>query len=122
MNYIKLAVILAIFSTGACAGWFADHSIMSKKISAMQAEQAEIDKQKAEEAKALTEKLQSQMQESAKQYQKRVEAANTSIENLKKELQNVAKKNPMPANCRLDSDRMRIIQEAGRRANSAATR
>jgi uncharacterized coiled-coil DUF342 family protein len=84
-------------------------------------------------ANETTEKIE-QAQASAEQYRESTEKINDSateyltkskqlekqITQLKKELANAKKNSPLPADCKPDADRLRVLKDAVRAANATA--
>lgn len=118
--YWKIACAVALAVVAFVGGWKVNGYRMQTKIDTIQQEH---DKAVAESEKALIdykEKAAASVRQQAAQYQEKVASANKDIEQLKKDLRNASKKNPLPADCRLDSERMRIIKTATARANSSS--
>lgn len=61
-----------------------------------------------------------QINESAKDYVGKSEQLEKQIAELKKELAHAKKNRPLPVECRLDADRLRVLKDAVTAANTAA--
>lgn len=99
--------------TGFVAGW----SVNGWRLSAYQeAEKAEQIQSNADHFRDATEKINAE----ASQYSGNSRELEKQIANLKKELSDAKKNHPVPAGCRPGSDRLRVLKDAVRAANSAA--
>ena len=112
--YWKTGVAIALLVVGFLAGSLWKQRELNQ-VRADYAEQANLGLQANRE---LERRLQSEVNSVATLYQNQKSASDKTIESLKKELVNAKKNHPMPANCRLDADRMRIIKAATNHANT----
>lgn len=101
------------------AGWWVNGMRKNSEIEQLKAEHAsaiaERDRREADARQALSDAIES----AALQYQKQSDEMASKIEKLKQEYANAKKKNPLPAGCSPDAERMRIIREAVSGVNSA---
>ena len=111
---MKQNVIIAIVCVvvGFVAGWI----VNSWRLSASyQAEKAEVVQASADHFRDASKKV----NDSANEYLRNTEQLE-QIAELKKELAHAKKNNPLPADCRPDADRLRVLKDAVRAANTAA--
>ena len=106
-------IIAACLIAGFTAGWLVNGWRLS---SAYQAEKAEMAQANADHYADASKKV----NDSANEYLRNTEQLEKQITELKKELVNAKKNNPLPADCRPDADRLRVLKDAVRAANSTA--
>jgi len=115
--YWKTGICIALLVVGFIAGALYKQRELNQ-VRADYAEQVNLGLQANRE---LEKKLQTSVNEVAVQYQQQKAASDKTIESLKKELANAKKNHPLPADCRLDADRMRIIKAAVDSANHSGS-
>ena len=109
----KLLIAVVCTIVGFLWGWL----VNSWRLSASyQAEKAEVVQASADHYADVSKKV----NDSANEYLRNTEQLNKQIAELKKELANAKKNNPLPADCRPDPDRLRVLKDAVRAANSTA--
>ncbi len=113
---IALAAVLAAF----LAGWIINGMRWQTKLTAIEKAQVEEKLALEQQATAIRAQLEKTIIDTAAQYQTLEAKASKETAELKKELKNAQKKNPLPDGCRLDADRLRIIQNAVTAANHRA--
>lgn len=109
----KLLIWIACLIAGFTAGWLVNGWRLSadsttKKLSAVQAG--------ADHFRDATKKV----NEAAIEHVRNSDELNKQIAELKKELAHAKKNRPVPADCRPDPDRLRVLAEAVHTANRAA--
>ena len=109
----KIINLVALFVVGFVAGWIVNGWRLSadattEKLSAVQAS--------ADHFASVSKKV----NDSANEYLRNTEQLEKQIAELKKELANAKKNNPLPADCRPDADRLRVLKDAVTAANTAA--
>ena len=115
-NGIALIAILAAF----LSGWIINGLRWQTKLTAIEKVQVEEKLALEQQATAVRAQLEKTIIDTAAQYQTLEAKASKETAELKKELKNAQKKNPLPDGCRLDADRLRIIQNAVTAANHRA--
>lgn len=111
---MKQNIIIAVcLIAGFTAGWMVNGWRMS---SSYQAEKAEVVQANADHFRDATKKV----NDSANEYLRNTEQLERQIAELKKELAHAKKNRPVPADCRPDADRLRVLAEAVHTANRAA--
>lgn len=120
-TYWKIGCVVAIVAIAFAGGWYVNGSRMQARIEAMQRAQAEAIAESEAQVAAYKEKASEAVNSQAMLYQEKVAAADKDIEKLKKELKDAKIRNPLPADCRLDPDRMRIIKTATAIANASGS-
>lgn len=102
-----VCIAVAAFTAGwVINGWRLSADSTTEKISAVQAN--------ADHFADVSKKVNA----SANEYLRNTEQLKKQITELKKELANAKKNNPLPADCRPDADRLRVLKDAVRAANS----
>ena len=109
----KLLIAVVCTIVGFLWGWIINSWRLS---SAYQAEKAEMAQANADHYADASKKV----NENANEYLRNTEQLEKQITELKKELANAKKNNPLPADCRPDADRLRVLKDAVRAANSTA--
>ena len=109
----KLLVGIAGLIVGLTAGWFANGWRLSadsttEKLSAVQSN--------ADHFRDATKMV----NETATEHVRNTDELNKQIAELKKELAHAKKNRPVPADCKPDPDRLRILADAVTAANTAA--
>ena len=99
--------------TGFIAGWIINGWRLS---SSYQAEKSEVVQANADHFRDATKRVNNR----ANEYLGNSEQLEKQIAELKKELADAKKRNPVPADCRPDADRLRVLKDAARAANTAA--
>lgn len=112
--YWKTGICIALLVVGFIAGAL----YKQRELNAARADYAEQVNLRLQANRELEKKLQTAVNDIAVQYQNQKAVSDKTIESLKKELANAKKTNPLPADCRLDADRMRIIKAAVDSANN----
>lgn len=112
--YWKAGICIALLVVGFIAGAL----YKQRELNAVRADYAEQVNLRLQANRELEKKLQTAVNDIAVQYQNQKAVSDKTIESLKKELANAKKTNPLPADCRLDADRMRIIKAAVDSANN----
>lgn len=107
----KLFIGIACLIIGFVAGWLVNGwrlsaSSTTEKLSAVQAN--------ADHFRGVTKKVNTE----AKQYLGNSEQLEKKIAELKRELANAKKNHPVPADCRPDDDRLRVLRDAVTAANT----
>ena len=112
---MKSRIIIAIVCliAGFVAGWIVNGWRLS---SSYQAEKSEVVQSNADHFRGVTKKINVE----ANQYVKKTYELKDEIDSLKKELSHAKKNHPVPADCRPDADRLRILKSAVSAANRAA--
>lgn len=103
-----IGIILAVLCF--LAGWYTNGLRWQKKAADALAEEQT---RRHEMMQGMIQRL----NETATAYQQQKALSEKETDKLKQELKNVKAKNPLPAACRLDADRLRIIQQAVHAAN-----
>ena len=109
----KLLIWIACLIAGFVAGWLVNGWRLSadsttEKISAVQAG--------ADHFRDTTKMV----NETATEHVRNTDELNKQIAELKKELAHAKKNYPVPADCRPDADRLRVLKDAVTAANTAA--
>ena len=109
----KLFVGIACLIVGFIAGWLVNGWRLSadsttEKVSAVQ--------NNADHFRDATKMV----NETATEHVRNTEELNKQIAELKKELAHAKKNHPVPADCRPDPDRLRVLKDAVTAANTAA--
>ena len=112
--YWKCGIAVALLIVGFISGAL----YKQRELNAVRADYAEQVNLGLQANRELERRLQSEVNSVAVQYQSQKSASDKTIESLKKELANAKKNHPLPADCRLDADRMRIIKAAVDSANN----
>ena len=112
---VKIALITAIgcLIVGFIAGWIVTNWRLSASIAEEKAEQIQSN---ADHFRDATKKI----NDISSEYLRNAEPLKKQIAELKKELADEQKNNPVPADCRPDADRLRILKNAIAVANRAA--
>lgn len=113
-RYWKAGIAVLLVILAFCAGWFINGLRWQKKAADALAEEHA---RRHEMLRSMVQRLNG----SAEAYQQQKAASETEIAKLKKDLKNAQEKHPLPAGCRLDADRLRIVQKAVDAANRRAT-
>lgn len=114
--YWKAGICIALLVVGFIGGAL----YKQRELNAVRADYAEQVNLGLQANRELEKKLQTETNAIAVQYQSQKAVSDKTIESLKKELANAKKNHPLPADCRLDADRMRIIKAAVNHANNSA--
>lgn len=112
MNW-KLFIVAGCLIAGFTAGWIVNGWRMS---SSYQAEKAEVVQAKADHFRDATKMI----NEAATEHVRNTDELNKQIAELKKELAHAKKNHPVPADCRPDADRLRVLKNAVTAANTTA--
>lgn len=109
----KIINLVALFVVGFVAGWIVNGWRLSadsttEKLSAVQSN--------ADHFRDATKMI----NDSANEYLGNSEQLKKQIAELKKELAHAKKNRPVPADCRPDADRLRVLKDAVTAANTAA--
>ena len=109
----SIVIHIVVFVCGLAIGWIANGWRMS---SSYQAEKAEVVQANADHFADVSRKVNTE----ANQYVKKTYELKNEIDSLKKELAHAKKNHPVPADCRPDPDRLRVLKDAVTAANTAA--
>ena len=109
----KIINLVALFIVGFVAGWIVNGwrwsaDSTTEKLSAVQSN--------ADHFRDVTKKI----NDNANEYLGNSEQLKKQIAELKKELAHAKKNRPVPADCRPDADRLRVLKDAVTAANTAA--
>lgn len=109
----KIINLVALFVVGFVAGWIINGWRLSadstaEKLSAVRAN--------ADHFRGVTKMI----NEAATEHVRNTDELNKQIAELKKELAHAKKNHPVPADCRPDADRLRVLKDAVRAANTTA--
>ena len=111
---MKQNIIIAVcLIAGFTAGWLVNGWRLS---SSYQAEKAEVVQANADHFVDVSRKV----NDSANEYLRNTEQLEKQIAELKKELAHAKNNRPLPADCRPDPDRLRVLKDAVTAANTAA--
>lgn len=110
-NKIKIAAFC--LGVGFASGWLINSWRLS---SSYQAEKAEAVQANADHFADASRKV----NETAIEHIRNTDELNKQIAELKKELAHAKKNRPVPADCRPDANRMRVLKDAVTAANTAA--
>ena len=119
--YWKAGIALASILAAFIAGWTANGYRMQSKIDQIERKHAEETAEDFRRIQQVNAGLLDRIKQSAEAYQEAEQKNAQETAKLKQELKNAQKKNPLPADCRLDADRLRIIQQAVSTANQRTT-
>ena len=106
-------LVTVCLALGFMLGWIVNGWRLSADIEAYKAETVQAN---ADHFRGVTKKI----NDEANQYVKKTYELKDEIDSLKKELAHAKKNHPVPADCRPDSDRLRILKSAVAAANRAA--
>lgn len=109
----KLLVAVVCTIVGFLWGWMVNSWHLS---SSYQAEKSEVVQSNADHFRDATKKV----NEAATEHVRNTDELNKQIAELKKELAHAKKNRPVPADCRPDADRLRVLKDAITAANTAA--
>lgn len=109
----SIVIHIAGFVCGLAIGWLVNGWRLS---SSYQAEKSEVVQSKADHFRDATKKV----NEAATEHVRNTDELNKQIAELKKELAHAKKNRPVPADCRPDADRLRVLADAVTAANTAA--
>lgn len=113
-TYLKAAFCIACLAAGFMGGC----SYKQRQLDQIKADYAEQVQAGLQANRDLEQRMADSTHAIATEYQKEKAASDKTIESLKKELANAKKNHPMPSNCNLDDNRMRIIKAAVDNANN----
>lgn len=119
-TYWKTGIALAAILVAFLSGWIINGMRWQTKLTAIEKVQVEEKLALEQQATAVRAQLEKTIIDTAAQYQTLEAKASKETAELKKELKNAQKKNPLPAGCQLDAERLRIIQNAVTAANHRA--
>ena len=108
---------ISCLAAGLLIGWTVNGYRMQSKIDELEKEYAEKRAEATEYHQQVMQGLLQRIKNFAKEYQDLEDKASKETAELKKELKDAKAKTPLPADCRLDSVRMRILQDAVNKAN-----
>ena len=109
----KIIIAIGVIAIAFSSGWLVNGWRMS---SSYQAEKAEVVQANADHFADVSRKVNTE----ANQYVKKTYELKNEIDSLKKELAHAKKNHPVPADCRPDPDRLRVLKDAVTAANTAA--
>ena len=119
-KYLYLVLGIPVICLVFFLGWHMNGKRLNEQIEQIQLKH-EAEKRAAEKLIATKEQeMQESISKKATEYQQSVTKTNQTIESLQKELKNVQKTKPL--DCRLDADRLRIINEAYSAPRNSRTR
>lgn len=116
-TYWKASIALAAIIAAYLSGWYTNDIRYQKQIAEIQQQHTQEKLTLEQQATAVRAQLEKTIIDTAAQYQAYQTQATQETAKLKQELKNAQKKNPLPADCCLDTDRLRIIQQAVHAAN-----
>ena len=117
-KYWTIGCAVFLFIIGFVGGWYINGNRLNKQISEIQQAHSEEKAKAEEQIRTKEQEYRNEIQNQAEKYQADVTASSNDIEKLKSELKNVQKQKPISTDCRIDSDRLRLIKQIGKRANS----
>ena len=109
----KIINLVALFVVGFVAGCIVTSWRLSASIAG---EKAEVVQANADHFRDATKMI----NEAATEHVRNTDELNKQIAELKKELAHAKKNHPVPADCRPDADRLRVLKDAVRAANATA--
>lgn len=109
----RIINLVSLFVIGFIAGWLVNGWRLS---SSYQAEKAETVQANADHFADASRKV----SETAIEHVRKTDKLEKRIAELKKELANAKKNRPVPADCRPDGNRLRVLADAVTAANTAA--
>ena len=109
----KCLTVAGCLIAGFVAGWLVNGWRLSASIAG---EKAEVVQANADHFADVSRKVNTE----ANQYVKKTYELKNEIDSLKKELAHAKKNRPVPADCRPDPDRLRVLKDAVTAANTAA--
>lgn len=113
-TYLKAAFCISC----VIAGFLGGCSYKQRELNRIKEDYAEQVQAGLQANRDLEQRMADSTHAIATEYQAQKAQSDKTIEQLKMELANAKKSNPMPAVCRLDDDRMRIIKAAVNHANN----
>lgn len=116
--WIKVGALMIALASAAGASWYVTHNIDAAKLEAV--ELADSKAQTANISASLTQ-LQgfiATMHSADADYNSKLDAINAQFANLKQELSN-ATHTPLPADCKPDAGRLRVLSDAVSAANAS---
>ncbi|MBR5999798.1 MAG: hypothetical protein IK089_00890 [Oxalobacter sp.] len=120
-NYWKTGIALASILAAFVAGWTVNGYRMQSKIDQIERTHAEETAESLRRIQQVNAGLLDRIKQSAEGYQALEEKNAKETAKLKQELKDAKAKKPLPADCRLDAHRLRIIQQAVSTANQRTT-
>ncbi len=121
-KYLSWTLFAAVICGAFCLGWSINGHRLNNKIEQIQ-NQYKAEKEAVEKLIATKEQeMRESISKQANDYQKKAENNEKTIKNLKQELKNVQNKNPLPASCVIDDERMSIIRAAYSQTNTSTAR
>ena len=112
--YLKAACCIACVIVGFLSGC----TYKQRDLDRLKADYAEQVQAGLQANRDLERRMADSTHAIATEYQTQKAADDRTIEQLRKELKNAQKNHPLPAGCRLDADRLRIIKTAVDTANN----
>ncbi len=119
-TYWKTGIALAAILAAFLSGWIINGLRWQSKLDKIDLAHAEETAEALRQAQQVNAGLLARIKQSAEGYQALEEKTAQETAKLKQDLKNAQKKNPLPAGCQLDADRLRIIQNAVTAANHRA--
>ncbi len=119
-TYWKTGITLAVVLTAFLAGWIINGMRWQTRLANLEKTHAEETLKAEQRAREIQKGLLERLRQSAETYQAMEQKSAQETAKLKQDLKNAQKKNPLPAGCQLDTDRLRIIQNAVTAANHRA--
>lgn len=109
----KIIIAIGVIAVAFSSGWIVNGWRLS---SSYQAEKAEVVQANADHFADVSRKV----NEAATEHVSKTYKLEEKIKELQKELANAKKNRPLPADCRPDADRLRVLKDAITAANTAA--
>lgn len=119
-RYWKAGIAVLLVILAFCAGWFINGLRWQIKMTDIEKAHAEETLKAEQRAREIQQGLLDRLRQSAETYQAMEQKSAQETAKLEQDLKNAQKKNPLPAGCQLDADRLRIIQNAVTAANHRA--
>ena len=119
-NHWKTGIALAAVLAAFLSGWIINGMRWQTKMTAIEKAHAEETLKAEQRAREIQQGLLDRLRQSAETYQAMEQKSAQETAKLEQDLKNAQKKNPLPAGCQLDADRLRIIQNAVTAANHRA--
>ena len=109
----KIINLVALFVVGFVAGWLVNGWRLSEKSTTEKLSAVQSNVDHFRDATKM-------VNETATEHVRNTDELNKQIAELKKELAHAKKNRPVPADCKPDADRLRVLAEAVHTANRAA--
>lgn len=113
-SYLKAAFAIACLAAGFISGC----TYKQRELDRIKLDYSEQVQAGLQANRELEKRMNDNINVIANQYEAQKSVSDRTIESLRKELANVKKTHPLPDNCRLGNERMRIIKDAIDNANN----